>query len=137
MHAKNNGWKKIRLLAATALMAMNIASAQPMPVDGQKFPDVVTVKVQARGDNRFDFDATISSLYDSPQRYADAFRVMSADGVVYGERTLFHDHTGEQPFTRDLYGVYIKAGVRSLIVQARDQKYGYGGKTVTVLLPGR
>ena len=35
MHAKNNGWKKIRLLAATSLMAMNIALAQPMPVDNQ------------------------------------------------------------------------------------------------------
>jgi hypothetical protein len=27
--------------------------------------------------------------------------------------------------------------VRVVVVQARDQKYGYGGKTVEVALPGR
>ena len=101
----------------------------------QTFPDVLAVKVRALGDGRFDFDATISSPYDSVQRYADAFRVMSLDGVVFGERKLWHDHASEQPFTRDLYGVTIKHGVKTVILQARDQKYGYGGKTVTVDLP--
>lgn len=103
----------------------------------QKYPDVVAAKVQARGGDRFDFDVTISSAYDTPQRYADAFRVMNSEGVSYGERTLWHDHAGEQPFTRDLYGVHIPAGVRSVTVQARDQKYGYGGKTLQIVLPGR
>lgn len=51
--------------------------------------------------------------------------------------TRLHDHAGEQPFTRDLYGVRIPRGVRAVTVQARDQKYGYGGKTVEVALPGR
>ena len=103
----------------------------------QKFPDVVNAKVQIRGDNRFDFDVTISSPYDSPQRYADAFRVLGVDGRAYGERILWHDHAAEQPFTRDLYGVTIPAGVKTVVLQARDQKYGYGGKTLQVTLPGR
>jgi len=56
---------------------------------------------------------------------------------VLGERILLHDHAGEQPFTRDLYGVRIPRGIRTVSVQARDQQYGYGGKTVEVALPGR
>jgi hypothetical protein len=103
----------------------------------QKFPDVVAVKVRSSGTDRFDFDATISSPYDTPQRYADAFRVVSRDGQVFGERKLLHDHANEQPFTRDLYGVSIPRSVHTVVVQARDQKYGYGGKTVEVPLPGR
>ena len=103
----------------------------------QKFPDVLAVKVQARGANRFDFDVTVSSPYDSAERYADAFRVSGKDGKVYGERALLHDHASEQPFTRDLYGVSIPPGVRSVIVQARDRKYGYGGKVREIALPGR
>ena len=103
----------------------------------QKYADVVAVQVRPHGSGRFDFDTTISSPYDTPQRYADAFRVMSSDGVVFGERILWHDHASEQPFTRDLYGVDIQAGVKRVIVQVRDLKYGYGGKTVTVTLPGR
>jgi hypothetical protein len=123
----------VALVAAVAVATT--AFAQPKASDeAQKYPDVVNVKVKARGDRRFDFDVTISSPYETPQRYADAFRVMSAEGVVYGERKLLHDHADEQPFTRDLYGVAIPAGVASVIVQARDQKFGYGGKTLKALL---
>lgn len=104
---------------------------------GQKFPDVLSAKAQARGAGTFNFDVTISSPYDTPQRYADAFRVTGSDGRVFGERKLWHDHATEQPFTRDLYGVKIPPGIRRVVIQARDQKYGYGGKTIEVALPGR
>lgn len=124
------------MVVATVAMAGPALSQQKTPAS-QTYPDVVNVKVQARGQNRFDFDVTISSPYDTPQRYADAFRVMSADGHSYGERKLLHDHANEQPFTRDLHGVPIPAGIRTVVVQARDQKHGYGGKTVKVALPGR
>ncbi len=122
--------------ALVAMAMMGIASVATQAAE-QKYPDVVDVKVQARGANRFDFDVTISSPYDSAQRYADAFRVLSVDGQAFGERKLLHDHASEQPFTRDLYGVTIPAGMRTVVVQARDQKYGYGGKTLQVVLPGR
>lgn len=103
----------------------------------QRFPDVVGVRIKARGGNRFDLDVTVSSPYDTPQRYADAFRATSEDGaVVYGVRELLHDHAGEQPFTRDLYGVQIPAGVRQIRVQARDKQHGWGGATRMVVLPG-
>ena len=122
--------------ALAAVAVMTVAAAEPKAAE-QKYPDVVNVKVQARGDQQFDFDVTISSPYDTAQRYADAFRVLSVDGHAYGERKLLHDHASEQPFTRDLYGVKIPAGIRVVVVQARDQKYGYGGKTLKVELPGR
>lgn len=125
------------VITASIILVAGIASAQPQEPEAQKYPDVLNVKVQARGNHQFDFDVTVSSLYDTPQRYADAFRVTGADGQTYGERPLLHDHANEQPFTRDLYGVDIPAGVRSVIVQARDLKHGYGGKSVEVMLPGR
>jgi hypothetical protein len=122
---------------AVAICAALTAPAVAQSPDEQKFPDVVSVRVSARGADRFDFDATISSPYDTPQRYADAFRAMSKDGTVFGERILFHDHAGEQPFTRDLYSVTIPNTTREVVIQARDKRYGYGGRTVTVALPGR
>ncbi|MDH5331125.1 MAG: hypothetical protein OEW27_14380 [Aquincola sp.] len=98
---------------------------------------MVDVKVRAAADDSFDFDVTVSSAYDTPARYADAFRVSTSSGLVLGERKLLHDHQGEQPFTRDLYGVVIPATVKVVVVQARDQKHGYGGKSVSIRLPGR
>ncbi len=113
------------------------AHAQSSAGSEQRFPDVVAVKVRASGPNLFDFDATISSPYDTPRRYADGFRVYTSDNVVLGERQLLHDHQDEQPFTRDLHAVKVPPALKKVLVQARDQKYGYGGKVVEVVLPGR
>jgi hypothetical protein len=122
------------LVLGTCLAAFAARAADPA---SQRYPDVVAVKAQPRAADSFDFDVTVSSPYDTPQRYADAFRVVGKDGTVYGERILLHDHAGEQPFTRDLHGVRIPRGVRVVTVQARDQKYGYGGRAAEVALPGR
>jgi hypothetical protein len=129
--------KRIPLIA-TALISV-LLSAPLWAAGGadQKYPDVIAVQVQARSDDTFDFDVTVSSPYDSRQRYADAFRVLGPQGEVYGVRLLVHDHAGEQPFTRDLYGVKVPKGVRKVSVQGRDQHFGYGGKTFEARLPGR
>ncbi|MBE0620258.1 MAG: hypothetical protein IH605_06670 [Burkholderiales bacterium] len=127
----------IGVVALGFLAGQTCVHAQSPQASAQKYPDVIAVKVQARSGQVFDFDVTVSSPYDSPRRYADAFRVAGKDGKIYGERKLLHDHAGEQPFTRDLYGVSIPRGVRSVLAQARDQQYGYGGKSVEAALPGR
>lgn len=114
-----------------------LAGGGALSAEPQRYPDVVSARVQQRTPDTFDFDVTVSSPYDTPARYADAFRVMGQDGTVFGERKLLHDHANEQPFTRDLHGVRIPPGLRAVVIQARDRRYGYGGKTVDVVLPGR
>jgi hypothetical protein len=58
-------------------------------------------------------------------------------GELLGERKLLHDHQDEQPFTRDLYGLKIPKSIKQVVVQGRDQRFGYGGKSLQVQLPGR
>jgi hypothetical protein len=118
------------IIAFTALAS--IASAED-----QKFPDITGVDIRLRADGTFDFFVTVSSPYDTPQRYADAFRVMDEGGTVFGERILLHDHQNEQPFTRELTGITIPAHVKRVIIEGRDQVSGYGGKRVEAGLPGR
>lgn len=130
----------VRRTAPSLLGVLLVVTLVPALAEGptdQKFPDVVAVEVRAGDAGTFDFDVTVSSPYDTPQRYADAFRVIGTSGSVFGERILLHDHADEQPFTRDLYGVQIPADVRVVTVQARDKRFGYGGRTVDVTLPGR
>lgn len=105
--------------------------------DKDKFPDILAAKVTSRGGEIFDFDVTVSSPYDTAARYADAFRVMTTSGAVLGERVLLHDHKDEQPFIRDLYGVRVPPGIVSVTIQGRDLKFGWGGKTIEVAVPGR
>lgn len=141
-HATSSCWR--RRLHVSALVLTVLAAAGALmegraadDASAQRYPDVVAARVRASGPGRFDFDVTVSSPYDTPARYADAFRVRSAGGTVFGERRLLHDHASEQPFTRDLYGVSIQESVRTVVVQARDSRFGYGGKVVEVALPGR
>lgn len=124
---------------AISFLAQAVVSGAALSAEAsaQKYPDVVSARIQARSPDTFDFDVTVSSPYDTPRRYADAFRAMGKDGTVFGERKLLHDHATEQPFTRDMYSVKIPLGVRVVVIQAKDQKYGYGGKTIEVALPGR
>lgn len=97
------------------------------------YPDVVGVEVTEGPEaGTYRFDVTLSSPYDTPERYADAWRVRSRDGEVFGVRELAHDHQSEQPFTRSLDGVEVPEGVETVVVEGRDQVNGWGGGTMEV-----
>jgi N-acetylmuramoyl-L-alanine amidase len=98
------------------------------------YPDVLEATV-AGDRTSLNFSVTMSSPYDSAERYADAWRVIGDDGEVYGVRELLHDHANEQPFTRALDDVEIPDTVQSVTIQGRDQVYGWGGDTVELNLP--
>lgn len=97
-------------------------------------PDVLAVEPTDNGDGTWDFAVTLSSPYDSPERYADGWRIVGPDGTVYGEHTLAHDHAAEQPFTRTQRGVSIPDRVTEVTVEGRDTANGYGGTTRTTTL---
>ncbi len=103
-----------------------------LPDDGD--PHVVGVVVTGEGSGSYSFDVTISSPYDGPDRYADAWRVVGADGEVHGIRELAHDHAAEQPFTRSLGGVDVPAGTAVVWVEARDLVGGWTGELFEVQL---
>ncbi len=104
------------------------------PAGGDEFPSVVEVASTYNDDGTFDFDVTMTSPYDTPERYADGWRVVGPDGTVYGTHTLAHDHANEQPFTRQQSGVEIPDDVTEVVVEGRDLVNGFGGETRTVLL---
>ncbi|MBM6405701.1 hypothetical protein JQN72_15775 [Phycicoccus sp. CSK15P-2] len=110
-----------------------------VPDDGEteekRFPDVETVDIRREADGTFTLDVTISSTYDSPERYADGWRVLTTDGTELGSHELAHDHAGEQPFTRTQSGLAIPDGVTEVIVEGRDSENGYGGTSVRAAVP--
>lgn len=101
---------------------------------GQRFPDVVEAELTPT-DGGYTIAVTISSPYDSPDRYADGWRVLTADGTVLAEHELTHDHAGEQPFTRTRGPFAIPDDLVELTVEGHDLANGYGGGTVTVAVP--
>ena len=97
--------------------------------------DVVGVKVKPTGDGLFDFDVTVRHADAGWNHYADKWELLAPDGAVLGSRTLYHPHVDEQPFTRSLAGVRIPADISTVTVRAHDSVHGYGGQTVSVVLP--
>ena len=66
--------------------------------------------------------------------YADGWRVVTADGKVLGHRTLYHPHVNEQPFTRNLSGITIPAGINTVFVEAHDKVHGWNTERLEVNL---
>ncbi|MEO5609400.1 MAG: hypothetical protein ABIQ61_01605 [Ornithinibacter sp.] len=101
----------------------------------EMFPDVVDATLTRQGNGTFTLDVTKSSPYDSPDRYADGWRVLAPDGTELGTHLLTHDHASEQPFTRTESDLKIPEGVATVTVEGRDQVSGYGGKTRQLDVP--
>lgn len=120
------------LLSALLLVAAAGCGTDDDTATGEPVPEVVEAEAIPDGDGTFRFDVTISSPYDRPERYVDAWRVVGPDGEVYGVRELAHDHADEQPFTRSLDGVAVPDGTTTVEVEARDLLGGWSGQTVSV-----
>ena len=117
----------------TPIVSTTTEEVTPVPADA--YPDVVAVELRPQGERVYDVAVTLSSPYDTPQRYADGWRVLAPDGTVLGTHTLLHDHANEQPFTRTQRGLLIPADIDEVTVEWRDQANGFGGATITVEVP--
>ncbi len=118
----------------SAEAAQEADDAAPAGDAEELFPDVINATAELDGDGTWTISATLSSPYDSPERYADAWQVIGPDGTAYGERFLTHDHAGEQPFTRSESGIEIPDDVDVVTIQGRDQVSGWGGQTFELVL---
>lgn len=99
------------------------------------FPDVLDATATQADDGTWTFNVTLSSPYDTPEQYADAWRVVDADGNELGIRILGHDHATEQPFTRSHSGIVIPDGITTVTIEGRDQANGWGGDFLEFELP--
>lgn len=126
-----------RLGGLFVALALAACSQSGSDADEVSFPEIVAVDVEWLDDTTAAIAVTVSSPYDTPERYADAWRVVGPDGTVHGTRELAHDHAGEQPFTRSLRPVTLPRELDEITVEGRDLVNGWGGSTLTVALPPR
>ena len=115
-------------VAEAAEQPAEVASEPPSePVGDGLFPTVVDASASSSDGVSWRVDVTLSSEYDTPERYADAWRVLDADDNELGIRVLGHDHANEQPFTRST-NVEIPSDVDVVYIEGRDQVNGWSGE---------
>jgi hypothetical protein len=99
--------------------------------------DVVKVEVVEASAGRYDFHVTVRHDDAGWDHYANVWQVIGPDGATLDERVLLHPHDNEQPFTRSLTGVAIPDGIDTVTVRAGDSVHEFGGKEISLKLPGR
>lgn len=99
--------------------------------------DVVKVAVSETTPGTFRFDVSVRHGDEGWEHFANLWQVVGPAGGVLGTRVLVHPHDTEQPFTRSLGGVAIPGEIKTVVIRARDSVHDFGGKELSVDLPGR
>ncbi len=121
-----------RLIAVLALLLLAAGQAAAGKAD------VLRVEIHPTGSGgRFDIDVTVRHADSGWDHYANRWELIGPDGDVIASRRLAHPHVHEQPFTRGLRAVPIPGSFTWVRVRAHDLVHGYGGREVTLSVPGR
>ena len=86
---------------------------------------VLAARLDDTGGGRWSARVTLEHADSGWDHYADAWRVVGEDGVVFGTRTLYHPHESEQPFTRALSDIAIPESVKTVYIEAHDKVHGW------------
>lgn len=97
--------------------------------------DVLSVIITKTGVRTYTLHVSVRHDDDGWEHYADRWEVVAPDGTVLANRTLYHPHVDEQPFTRSLNGLVIPKGITRVRVRAHDKVHGLGGIEQEVVLP--
>ncbi|WP_018873458.1 hypothetical protein [Thioalkalivibrio sp. ALJ16] len=115
--------KRLSLATLLGLLALPV---QADPVN------ILEAQLDASGPNQWHVSVTVKHPDTGWDHYADAWRVLDADGNVLGERILHHPHVDEQPFTRSLRGVSIPEETRSVQIEARCSQDGWSDQRLQI-----
>lgn len=120
------------LLVATLTLAQAASETEPEETD-LDYAQVLDVIATESSDGTWRFDVTVEHNDEGWDHYADFWHVVHPETLeVYGERELLHPHDNEQPFTRSQTGVRIPDGQATVLVRAKCNVHGFGGRTVLV-----
>lgn len=102
-----------------------------------EFAQVTHVAAVQNPDGNWCFYTTVRHNDQGWKHYADGWQVLDSQGKQLGYRLLAHPHDNEQPFTRRQCNIQIPKETSKVIVQAKCNKHGYGGKSVVLDLNTR
>jgi hypothetical protein len=99
-----------------------------------EFAQVTKVIATKQYSGNWCFGTSVKHNDESWEHYADGWEVIDFDGNQLGYRKLGHPHDNEQPFTRSQCDIKIPSGISQIIVRAKCNKHGFGGKPFVVEL---
>ncbi len=102
------------------------------------YAQVTRVEAHETAEGVWRFSVTVRHADTGWDHYADEWQVVDpASGAVLARRVLAHPHVEEQPFTRSQSGIEIPAEVTTVMVRAKCNVHGFGGREVVLDLTSR
>jgi hypothetical protein len=96
------------------------------------YAQVTNVMATQESDGSWCFGTSVRHNDQGWDHYADGWEIIDLKGNQLGYRRLSHPHVNEQPFTRSQCNIKIPAGIAQVIVRAKCNKHGLGGKVMVV-----
>ncbi len=125
--------KRLLLIAsmfASSAFASNFdVNAYSTSID---FAQVTHAVATQNSSGKWCFDASVRHNDQGWEHYADGWEVIDLEGNKLGYRQLAHPHDNEQPFTRSQCNIKIPSEVTKVVVRAKCNKHGFGGKPFIV-----
>jgi hypothetical protein len=119
-----------------AVLALSLTCASGLAMAGAA--DVIAATARQAADGSWSFEVTMRCDDRGADYFCDRFEVLTPTARVLGVRRLLHDHTDEQPFTRDLQGVHAPDGFsRGVLIRGHHNIRGYDGAVLKLELPAR
>jgi len=97
-----------------------------------EFAQVTHVTASQKSDGSWCFGTSVRHNDQGWNHYADGWSVIDTAGNQLGYRRLGHPHDNEQPFTRSLCDIKIPAGISKVIVRAKCNQHGFGGRPIVI-----
>ena len=121
-------------LLILSLFASSVFAAKP-DLDtystSLEFAQVTHVIASQNSDDSWCFDTSVQHNDQGFEHYADGWEVVDLEGNLLGELQLGHPHL-KQPFTRSKCNIKVPSDVSKVIVRAKCNKHGFGGKPIIV-----
>jgi len=96
------------------------------------YAQVTNVLATQKADGSWCFGTSVRHNDQGWGHYADGWEVLDFNGKPLSFRLLAHPHVNEQPFTRGHCDIEIPSEVSRVMVRAKCNKHGYGGKIFVV-----
>ena len=130
----------MRTLLILSLFASSVFAEKPdlaIYSTALDFAQVTDVLATQKSDGSWCFGTSVRHNDQGWDHYADGWQVTDLDGNEMAFRLLGHPHDNEQPFTRSQCNINIPSEISQVIVRAKCNKHGYGGKPFVVNLNKR
>ena len=127
----------MRLLLILSIFASSVSATQfdlETYSTSTDFPQVKEVLATQEANGSWCFGTSVIHNDEGWEHYANGWEIIDLEGNQLGTRKLHHPHVNEQPFTRSQCNINIPANISKVIVRAKCNQHGFGGKAMLVEL---